>query len=280
MTVAANADQIAYWNEVVGETWAKMQGRMDAQLDPLGRAAIGALGLRPGERVLDIGCGSGATTLQLAEAVGPGGEAVGLDVSRPMLAVARSRPHSDGAGRLSSVEADAQADPPPSPAFDAAFSRFGVMFFSDPTAAYRNIRQGLGPGGRLVFVCWRSRMENPMFTAPMETALKTLPAPPPADPLAPGPFAFADPDRVRRILTDGGFTGIGIVPLDVPISPGPLEEAMTVAFNIGPLAAMLREHPEDRESVTADVRAALQGFEQDGVVRFPAATWIVTARNG
>lgn len=277
MSTTANADQIAYWNEQVGDTWASLQERMDAQLAPLGSAAIEALALCPGERVLDIGCGSGATTLQIAQVLGATGEAVGLDISRPMLAVAKSRPRPTDAAPVNFVEVDAQTGALPGPAFDAAFSRFGVMFFNDPVAAFRNIHAALKPGGRLAFVCWRPQPENPMFTAPMAAALKRLPAPPPADPLAPGPFAFADPERVRRILEEAGWSAIQIAPHDQPISPGTLEQAMTIAFQIGPLGAMLREHPDKRDAVVEDVRTAISSFIADGVVRFPSATWIVTA---
>ncbi|HVI33413.1 class I SAM-dependent methyltransferase [Phenylobacterium sp.] len=275
MSEAPNAAQVAYWNDAAGQTWAEMQEALDRQLAPLGRAAMAALGPKPGERLLDIGCGAGQTTLELAAAVAPGGEVVGFDISRPLLEVARARPAAAG---VSFLEGDAQTHPFEPASFDGAFSRFGVMFFADPPAAFANIRRALKPGGRLAFVCWRPPAENPIMTAPMAAAAQHLPAPaPPADPHAPGPFAFADPERVRGILAAAGFEAVTISPHDEAVGGGDLRTAVGLSLRIGPLGMMLRENPDKRDAVVAAVREALTAYDGPEGVKLPSATWIVSA---
>ena len=276
MTDAPNAQQAAYWNDAAGPTWADLQAPLDRQLAPLGRAAMAVLAPTPGERVLDIGCGAGATSLQLAQAVSPGGEVMGADISRPLLEVARQR--ASAIAGLSFVEADAQTYPFAAATFDAVFSRFGVMFFADPTAAFANIRRALKPGGRLAFVCWRTPAENPIMTLPMAAALAHLPPPAPPEPGAPGPFAFADPERVRTILGTAGFTDIAVTPHNEKIGGGDLDTVVGLALKVGPLGAMLREHPDQRDTVIASVRAALAAHNGPDGVKLDSATWIVTAR--
>lgn len=271
----ANAAQIEYWNATTGQTWADLQERLDTQLEPLGEEAMRALAPKPGERILDVGCGSGQTTLSLAKAVEPGGSVLGVDISRPMLDVARRR--SEG-GRPTFLEADAQTHSFEPKTFDAAFSRFGVMFFADPVAAFANIRAALKPGGRLTFVCWRRPDENPFMTLPMTAALTFLPPPPPTDPLAPGPFAFADPDRVRNILSQAGFEAIETTPHDRKIGSGDLEQTLAVTQRIGPLGSMLRGYPEQRDRVIDAVREALRPHAGPDGVKLASASWIVTAR--
>lgn len=274
---AANADQVDYWNAQAGATWAKFQDRLDRQLEPLGREAIRALAPRPGERILDIGCGCGHSSLELAALVGPSGSVVGADISRPMLEVARTRPAPAGSGALSFLEADAQtAD---LSGFDAVYSRFGVMFFNDPPAAFANIRKALKPGGRMAFVCWRPYEDNPWMRAPMEAAQPYLPPSPPRDPVAPGPFAFADPDRVSGILHGAGFIDVRLDPFDAKIGGSNVEQSMEMAFRIGPLGAALRENPQSVEPIKDVLRAVFRRFDGPEGVRIPSATWIVQARN-
>lgn len=275
-TASPNAAQIAYWNELGGRTWAELNDRLDRQIEGVGRAAIEALAPKPGERILDVGCGGGQTTLLLAERVGPTGSVVGADISRPMLELAWRR--GEGLPNVQFRQADAQVEDFGAGAFDGVFSRFGVMFFADPKAAFANLRSALKPGGRLAFACWRAAAENPLMTAPMAAAAHRLPPLPPSDPTAPGPFAFADPDRVRGILEGAGFRDVKVEPLDLPLGGNTLEEALTLALRIGPLGARLREQPELAPSVTADVREALARHEKDGRVWMPGAIWIVTAR--
>lgn len=276
-----NADQAAYWNAGAGDTWASLQDRLDHQLEPLGLRAMAALAPRPGERVLDVGCGAGQTSLALAGAVAPGGSVLGVDISHPLLEVARRR--GEGIAGLTFQEADAQTASFEAASFDAAFSRFGVMFFSDPPAAFANIRRALKPGGRLAFVCWRRPDENPFMSLPMAAAMAHLPAPavppPTPDPHAPGPFAFADPDRVRGILAAAGFTDVELTPHDQKIGSGDLDQTLAVSLKVGPLGAMLREHPDRRDAVVAAVREALAAHDGPDGVKLPSATWIVTARS-
>jgi SAM-dependent methyltransferase len=274
---AANADQIAYWNEASGRTWAEMSDLLDRQLEGVGRKAMAALDPQPGEQLLDIGCGCGRTTLELAARVGDGGAVIGVDISRPMLEEARRRGAQVPQARF--IEADAQTHPFPPGALDAAFSRFGVMFFADPPAAFANIRKGLKPGGRLAFVCWRPLAENPWMSAPMIAASAHLPPPAPPQPGAPGPFAFADPERVRSILGEAGFQDIEIAPHDAKIGGNSLDDSVTLALRIGPLGAALRDNPDAAPKVVDDIRKALAAHVEDGKVLLPGAVWIVTARN-
>ncbi len=278
-TATANSDQIAYWNTTAGETWTAMQDKLDGQIQPLGVAAIEALKLKPGERVIDIGCGCGQTTLALAERVGAAGSVLGVDISRPMLAAARRRIDAEGLAQASLIEADAQTHPLEPEAADAVFSRFGVMFFEDPTAAFANILKGVKPGGRLAFVCWRKLAENPWMTVPMAAAQPLFAEPaPPADPLAPGPFAFADPDRLRAILSGAGFTDISLTAQDKAIGAPGLDQAVETALKVGPLGARLREQPNMGPAVIGAIREALAAYTTPEGVRLGSATWIVAAR--
>lgn len=272
-----NAAQAAYWNDVAGRSWAEFQEGLDRQVAPLGRRAMAALAPVPGERILDIGCGAGQTSLELARAVGAGGSVLGVDLSKPLLEIARRR--AAGVEGLEVGQGDAQTFPFEPGAFDAAFSRFGVMFFSDPPAAFANIRRALKPGGRLAFVCWRRPDENPIMRLPMEAAGSAVPPPSPPEPDAPGPFAFANPDRVRGILANAGFVDVEITPHDEKVGSGDLETALALALAIGPLGAILRENPGLREAVRPRVRAALAAHDGPDGPKLNAAVWIVTARS-
>lgn len=276
-TSTANPDQIAYWNEQGGRTWVELNDLLDRQIHEVGLRGIEALAPAPGERLLDVGCGGGQTSLALASRVGPSGAVTGIDISGPMLQLARGR--AEGSANLRFLEADAQVHDLGAAAFDGAFSRFGVMFFSDPKAAFANLRRALKRGGRLVFVCWAPLGENPWMSTPMRAAAASLPGDgPPPDPNAPGPFAFGDPERVRAILQAAGFQDARFEKLTLPIGGNSLEESMTLALRIGPLGARLREAPELASKVTADVRAALERNLRDGRVWMDGAVWIVSAR--
>ena len=165
---------------------------------------------------------------------------------------------SSGAANVSFVEADAQTYAFAPASFDAVFSRFGVMFFADPPAAFANIRRALKPGGRLVFVCWRTPAENMFLVLPYAAAASQLPPAPPPTPGAPGPFAFADAERVRGILSSAGFRDIGLTPRDQKIGGGDLEQTLAVSLNIGLLGRALRDSPEKRALVIDLVRDALR----------------------
>jgi SAM-dependent methyltransferase len=278
MENTANAAQVDYWNALAGQTWARFQAQLDRQIDPLGREAIRVLAPRAGERILDIGCGCGQTTMELAALAGAGGYVKGADISAPMLEIARARPVPPGAVAPVFAQADAQVERFGDGAFDAAFCRFGVMFFADPVAAFANIRKALRAGGRLAFVCWRPFAENVWMRAPQEAAAPFMPQSPPADPTAPGPFAFADARRLRGILGDAGLRDIEIEKFDCLIGGGDLEQSLELSLRVGPLGGALREHPELVSKVSDAVKAALAGYMTPQGVMMPAAAWIVRAQ--
>ena len=279
MSKSPNTDQIAYWNSEAGTRWAVLQERLDAQFADLTDAALDHAGPRAGDRVLDVGCGCGATVLALAGRVGPRGTVVGVDVSRPMLDVAAQRVRAGQLPGVTLLLADASTHPFEPGAFDLAFSRFGVMFFDDPVQAFANIRRPLAGGGRLSFACWRRMSENPFFLVPFVAAKPYLPPQPPADPEAPGPFAFADEDRVGRILNAAGFSAIEVVRHDPMIRLGGAAAAADLATQMGPVARLLAEA---EAGVKAAAQAAiLEEFTRhegpDGIL-LPGSVWLVSAR--
>jgi SAM-dependent methyltransferase len=275
-----NTAQIEHWNGPAGETWVKLQARLDAQLAPLGRAAMDRAAIHPGEAILDVGCGTGETTLELSERVGPKGKVLGLDVSRPMLELARQRLRIANLVHTTFEEGDAQTYAFSPGSFDLAFSRFGVMFFSDPVAAFANLRSALARRGRIVFVCWRTVSENAWVAVPLEAAFRHIPRPAAPEPGAPGEFSFADRDRVRAALSGAGFGDITIEPQDMTIGGGSLEVTVDTTLAMGPVAAALREvGPEKRQAVEEALREVLAPFAGPEGVRMGAAVWIVAARN-
>jgi SAM-dependent methyltransferase len=270
---SANAEQIEYWNGAAGERWAAFQPVLDRALGAISEALLAFAAPKPGERVLDIGCGTGTTTYALAKAVGPGGSVTGVDISRPMLSVARGR----GVG-VNFREADASTHLF-HPTHDLLFSRFGVMFFADPTSAFANLRKALSPHGRLAFVCWRDVKENLWASTPMAAARPFLPPQEPADPHAPGPFAFADDARLRKILGDAGYRDIRIEKLDSTMHMGAtMNDAVEQALRIGPLARASAGLDEAAlAKIRAAVREALTKFETPTGIAPQAACWLVGA---
>ncbi|GAC1338979.1 MAG: methyltransferase domain-containing protein [Beijerinckiaceae bacterium] len=278
-TASPNADQVTYWNATAGNTWAALQKRLDRQIGPLGEKAIEALAPKAGEKILDIGCGCGHTTRELARRVGAAGSITAIDISKPMFDVARREAAVAGISNITFLEADAQTHSFEPNSFDALFSRFGVMFFVDPVAAFKNLRTALKAGsGRLTFVFWRKLAENEWMAAPLAAAMPHLPPQPPPDPLAPGPFAFADPDRVKRILTEAGFVDIAINPHDQQVALGRLDEAVEQSVRVGALSRLLTENPEAVDAVMETLRETLSGFDSGEGVHMGAGVWIVTAR--
>ena len=233
--------------------------------------------------MLDLGCGCGASSLSLAAQVSPGGQVLGLDLSEPMLARARERTAAGGLSNLSFTAVDVQTAALEPASVDAAFSRFGVMFFADPVAAFRNVRSALRPGGRLGFVCWRPVAENDWVLVPMAAAKPYLSLPPPAEPDAPGPFSFGAAERVRGILAAAGFEDIRIEGAELPMAPGggDLDEAADTFLEVGPLASALREMKADdalRERVRRAVRSSFEPHLRVGRVELGSAVWLVQAR--
>lgn len=276
-----NAEQIRYWNEISGPKWVALNEFLDAQIHPLGAHAIDRARLAPGETVLDVGCGCGATSLELARRVGAGGSVTGLDISAPMLQRARERAHEAGLAQVTFENADAQTHPF-APAFDLIFSRFGVMFFAQPAEAFANLRRALRPGGRLSFVCWQALPENPWMFVPFLAAAPHLSLPPPPAPDAPGPFAFADPERVRSILADAGFVSIALEDLHTTLTIGAgesLDRIVDAMLQLGPTGSALRQSaPEIWPRVQTAVREALQAHYTEEGLQMSAAAWVVTAR--
>lgn len=236
-----NAHQVADWSGQSGERWVANQARLDAMVTMFGQAAIEAAAPAKGERVLDVGCGAGASSLALVSRVGAEGQVLGVDISEALISRARSIAQQD-LPVLFQV-ADASSAELPEKAFDILFSRFGVMFFDDPTGAFTHMRRALRPGGRVAFVCWRSAAENDWMRLPMG-AIKGIVRPTaPPDPEAPGPFSFGDRGRVARILTAAGFTDIAIAPFDasVPFGEGEtrdaaIDDAVKMTLEVGPLS--------------------------------------------
>jgi SAM-dependent methyltransferase len=275
-----NADQIAYWNGPAGERWAGRQQAQDILLGPVADILIDRAGPQPGERILDVGCGSGATTIAFARKVGPNGYVLGVDISDPMLA--RARQSAPAGLPVDFVLADATVYPFDPTSFDLLVSRFGVTFFAEPVLSFTNMRQALRSSGRLAFACWREPRENPWMMVPLQGAYKHAPKMPQQGPEDPGPFAFASEQRVNRILGEAGFTGIVMEPhnlaLDIAIGRG-LDEAVQGALEIGPAHRALEGQPADiRAAAIGSIRELLAPFAKGDTVALPASIWIVTAR--
>jgi len=272
-----NADQVAYWNGPNGERWSREQVAIDLAFEAHTKRLLERASPRPGERVLDVGCGCGVTTLAAADAVQPGGSVLGVDVSAPMLARARER--SAGRRHVEYLEADASSHAF-DPAFDVVLSRFGVMFFRDPTAAFANLRTALRPGGRLAFLCWCPAADNEWVGVPRAAALRHVPAEPPPGPEDPGPFSFGDRARVERILHGAGFTNLEITRYegDVVLSDGGLEPAVRFAMTAGPTARLLRDVTDEvRENVRRELETALRPLLRGNRLALGSATWLVHA---
>lgn len=272
----SDQDMAAYWDRA-GKVWVEQQALLDRLYAPIARAVVEAADPRAGEAVLDVGCGSGATTFEAAWRVGPQGRAVGVDISPALLELARRRVGEDGLEGVDFIQADAQTQAFAAP-FDAIVSRFGVMFFPDPIAAFANLRKALKPGGRLAFACWRGPEDNAISTVPLEAAAPFLSTVPRFEKDAPGRFGFADPERVRTILDESGWQDVVIAPLDDP-TPVSIDELMTMSLRVGPLNPILANADDAlRQRVGAAVAKALEPYVKDGVAEMNSACWLVTAR--
>lgn len=269
-----------YWNADAGRTWAALQAQLDLSLSPVTAALLSLAAPQDGECVLDIGCGSGETTLALAAATG---EAHGIDISQPLLAVARAR-----AEALESEATFAEADAATlegDASCDLIISRFGVMFFDNPTAAFTNIRTHAAPGARLHFACWRTPKENGWTLAPMQALQPLMPPSEPEDPHAPGPFAFSDPDRVAAILETAGWHDIDLQRFDFDMLLGEdseaspaLQAAVDFSLQVGPAAKLVREGDAAlRTAATVALTAAYAPHVSHGRVVLPGSVWLVSA---
>src|ERR1700761_6916773 len=275
-----NADQIAYWNGAGGQRWADRQPVQDILLQTVADLVIDRGRIRAGERVLDVGCGSGSTTFAFAKAVGLSGHVMGIDISAPMLA--RAREVAPAGAPVEFLLADATVHPFAPESFDLLASRFGVMFFADPALSFANMHRAMRRSGRLAFACWREPRENPFFMVPLQAVYKHVPKLPQVGPEDPGPFAFASEERVNRVLKAAGFSNVAMEPcklaLDVAVGRG-LEAAVEGGLQIGPAARALAEQPADVVTAAAQsVRDALAPYLKGETVPLDGSIWIVTAK--
>lgn len=271
--------QKEYWNGPVGDQWATHAARIDAMLRPMTDDALKRAALLPGVHVLDIGCGAGATSLRMAEAVRPGGSVTGVDISAPLLHVARARAAKADAPVMF-VEADASVAQFEQ-RFDAAFSRFGVMFFEQPSAAFANIRRQMRNGARLTFVSWRPVFENCWAMTPIEAIEPMFDTPwTPPNPDVPGPFGLSDPEKIERVLSQAGWTDIAITRWDghnIIAGGVGLEESADFLIRIGPCARAINERGLDVAEVRRRLVDKLAPLHDGTGVALSAACWLVSA---
>lgn len=271
-----NAEQIEHWDGPGGENWAEMSDHYDRLNRAFGERIVERLAPQPGERVLDVGCGNGALCLAIAPVAD---SVVGLDISGPMLERAAARAAAAGLTNVTFEKGDAQVHSLPDSSFDAAVSRFGVMFFEDPVAAFANIGRMLRPGGRLVFSCWQQMFENEWITVPAGAALAHVPMPQLGEPGAPGPFALADADKVRSVLTEAGFSDVALEDVRSPMHFGDSADDALAFLQRTEMASTLMKDA-DEETVArawAAVREALVPYDSFEGVRLNGAAWLVTA---
>jgi SAM-dependent methyltransferase len=277
----ANTAQQEYWNTVAGPRWVGLGGAVERRVQRVNDLLLARAGARAGESVLEIGCGTGAATVPFAEAVGERGRVVGVDISEPMLAAARQRIAESGLDNVTLLQADAQVHRFEAGYFDLITSRFGVMFFADPAAAFSNLLPAARPDGRLCFVCWAPLEENRHWLIPYEVALRHLGPPAPTPPHMPGPLAFSDPGYVRSILDSAGFADV-VIDRETPdiIGATPEEEAEHACV-MGPPARLIDEKkPDDavRETIRREIREAFAAYARNGAMLLPSTVFLVTAR--
>src|SRR6185312_11348464 len=272
-----NADMLAFWDGPGGRTWVDRQAHTDITLAPVTEALLAFAAPRPGERVLDVGCGCGGPTLDFARAVGPSGRVAALDISGPMLAEGAARAKAAGLANIDWLKTDPATAALDS--FDLLTSAFGVMFFGDPAAAFANMRRAADPKARMAIVCWRALAENPWMQVPMTAVARHLPPRPAPVPHAPGMFAFADPDRVSQVLTAAGWAPPRVERLDIALDIAAgrgLEEAVVQSTQIGAVNSWLRNQPAEVVSAAvASLREALVPYADGASVRLPGAMWLI-----
>lgn len=269
-------DQARLWNGLAGQAWVEEQDLLDRIFQPLGDRLVEAVAAAAPARVLDVGCGCGSTTLSVARLLGPGGEAVGIDISAPMIDCARGRALEE-ASPASFACADAETHDLGWARFDMIISRLGVMFFADPMAAFGNLRQASRPGARLELIAWRGAAENPFMTTAERAVAHLLPDLPARRPGAPGQFAFGDRDHVQNLLTASGWRNIDIEPVDMTCAM-PEAELVTYFSKLGPMGLVLHRADEPtRRRVIETARAAFEPYVTGDEVTFNAACWVVRA---
>lgn len=281
MNASVNTDMSEFWNGEGGEKWVHFQESIDAHLLPFGQEAIAAAALSDGESVVDIGCGSGDTSFELARYVGLNGRVLGVDISEPILELANKKIISTNPPNIRFEQGDAQIFRFEAESFDVIFSRFGVMFFDDSIAAFKNLHRALKSNGKITFVCWQSVQNNEWITFPLTVVAKHVPLPAPLSEDEPGPMSFAAPEKVRRILGAAGFSNIEINAFSAPFTVGnSIEESVAFLTQLSPVSGAIERSIADdtiKSQITADLLDALSPYETDRGVTMDAATWIVTA---
>ena len=279
MSKQANADQREYWNSDEGAIWVRDEARYDEMLAPFATALLDAASPAHDAAILDVGCGTGATTLAAAR-LASAGTTTGIDISQPMVNGARRRAEREGVTNVVFEVCDAQAEPIPATP-NLVVSRFGVMFFEDPVAAFTNLHGAIAPGGRVAFVCWQPLLVNEWMTVPALAVAEHVPLPDPPPPGTPGPFSFGDADLVRGVLTGAGFADVAVVPFQASLllgGVGSVEDAVSFLRNTGMGRNLLGAAPAAVvDAALAGVRDALAPHHDGEGVRLNAATWIVTA---
>ena len=277
-----NEAQRDYWNKVAGPRWVSSPGFRERRNQESLGLLLASLRLTGGERVLEIGCGTGAVTMPVAKAVGERGRVVAVDISEPMLNAARQKVDEAGMRNVTLLSGDAQVMALEQAAFDIATSRMGVMFFSDPVAAFRNIGGSLKPDGRLVFACWAPLAENPHWLITYDIAVRHLGPPAPSSGHAPGPLAFGDPDYIRGILSAAGFVDVAIERAHPTIICGSPDEEARQALTMGPTARLIEaKKPTDsiRQVIADEIAEAFAAEARSGPIRLRATIFLVTARH-
>ena len=277
----ANTAQQEFWNNVAGPRWVGLGGLVERRVRAVNDLLLARSEVAAGESVLEIGCGTGAATVPFAKAVGERGRVVGVDISEPMLAGARKRVAESGLGNISLVQADAQVHRFEPDRFDLITSRFGVMFFADPVAAFSNLRPAARPGGRLCFACWAPLEENKHWLIPYEIVLRHLGPPAPKPPHMPGPLAFSDPGYVRSILATAGFADVEIDRETPDIIGSTPEEEAELACIMQPSGLLIDEKkPDDttREAIKREMVETFAAYSGGKEMLLPSTVFLVTAR--
>jgi len=269
-------EQADYWKGAGGKMWLGAYDRIQRGIAEFSAITLEAAKAQPGERVLDVGCGTGGTSAELARGVGATGHVLGVDISDTLIGAARAQ----GLANATFEVGDATTYPFEAASFDLVFSRFGVMFFADPVAAFRNMRRAMKPTGRLVFLCWRTPPENPWAAVPMRAAMPFLPPQERPGPEDPGQYSFGDRRRVERILTEAGFGGLSIEPVDLMLNQGrDIPDVLERIGDFGPLARAFKDvPPEQVAKAKAAIGEALKPHVTPEGVKLAGACWLVRAR--
>jgi len=275
--VDTSSEAQMYWNEEGGDKWVENIDFAESFMIPMSDRLIERIAAKKGEKILDVGCGGGITTLKLAALAGEDGGVLGVDVSRQIIDVAIKR--AEDSANIEFQHSDAASTEFGENKFDLITSRFGVMFFDDPVAAFKNLHLSLKPTGRLVFLCWRTPQENPWMAEPAAATFQILPPPmeKPA-PTDPGPFSLGEAEHLTNVLQLAGFTNINLDPVDLSLPMSSVDTAVGFLTRLGPAADALKEASDDqRVEVIAAIRSVMEKYSNVDGVLAPAATWIVSA---